>query len=86
MFLFVLSRVVPRRSSFPPLVRMLPCLLLVSTRRNTSQSLISSPMLVALPTALHHLQRYYEPTDILSSNFHVGLPYEALTVSCLFIL
>jgi len=43
-------------------------------------------MLAALPTALHHLQRYYQPTDILSSNFHVGLPYEALAVSCLFIL
>lgn len=52
LWLLCFTRVVQRRLSSLPQVRMHPCLLLVSMRRNTSQSLILFPMLAALPTAL----------------------------------
>jgi len=50
--------VVPRRLLFLPPARMLPCLLLVLTSTSTSQSLTSSPMPAAQPTALLHSPRF----------------------------
>ena len=57
-FAFLITRVVQRRLSFLLQVRMLPCLLWVSMRRNTNPILILYPMLVALPTVLLHWQRF----------------------------
>lgn len=47
-----------RRLLFLHPVRMLPCLLLVLTSTSTRQSLISSPMPAAQPTALLHSPRF----------------------------
>lgn len=58
-WLFCMIRVVQRRSSYLHPARMLPCSLLVWTRRNTSPSLTLFQMLVAQLTALLLWPRYY---------------------------
>lgn len=59
IWIFVWNRVVPRRLSFQPQAKMHPCLLLVLTKMNTSQSLTLFPMLAAQPIALLPLPRFF---------------------------
>lgn len=58
MISFISFRVVRRRWWYPPQVKMHPCLLLVWTRRNTSQTFTLFQMPAVPPTALLLSQRF----------------------------